>query len=286
MTVIDLYLKEMRQHWWLHFLTEGSVHFWVLTFLLWSVFAILKARKLKRIGECAEGIVVDKYAQIDRNTSTTRYTIKYIFMPESTKQSNALVYGYCKHESASLYIPSAIMNEITLYHGSRHFGTGCIVEEKTISKQHYSNLEIGDKIEIVFNPKNPKMMQIPKMTMDSAHARKVALCICSVVCLTLLMAYYCAVFIFGDMHSTARWKWYVIALNGVLLFLSYAVSIGLIVASCFCCYFRYKKTREKRLNSQHIETKYEQVIHADAADDDDDDSEPSQDPLLSISITS
>ena len=263
--IIDPYLEYLRLHWWLHICFDVWLQILVIGFIFYGLFILNKQRKLRKYGKLTNGLVIDKLMNESRDNNGvlhTQYLIKYIFTDINPK---SIIYGYINNteNEFDLLIPLSIFELISRFHGLNKYELGSIIEEEALEYKIWNTLCIGDKIDILFHPKHPKMIQIPKLKFKYAISKGYKLIfICCVVFGISLYLWYYASLINDEITNDTR-NASLTFLTAFLLFLTYLTGSLLIVILCFSCYGIHQLRVHHQMNSSFMHAKYRKVYNND-----------------------
>lgn len=185
-----------------------------------------------------------------------QFTTTYIFNPFFDKNQNkksafdcktlTLIDGFAK----DYIIPSSITGLIATFYGQSKWDKTSIIAKITTSTIDYNKLKFGKQIEIMYDPKQPKVWNIPKIVLedkehnDGADAIMVMAPCC--ICTTVII-YWITV-------TQTQAKDYNNNVGNALLFII-TLSIGsfIIAGICICClYLSCYTTDQHKLEADNL----------------------------------
>ena len=274
--ILDQYLNYLKSRWWVHICFDVWLQIFVLAFILYGLCTLNKRRTLRKKGKLVQALVIDKFLNESEDSDGNvypQYWIKYIFTDINPK---LLIYGYIKSQQnhLDLLIPSQIIDLISKFHGLNKydFETASIIEQEQLDLKIWNMLCIGDKIDILFDPKHPKMIQIPKMKLMKYGISKISkgykiICWCSLVFLLLLLLWYYILMDGSDDDELHDMNAGIRFFTACLLFLTYCIGSLIAVVLCYGCYGIKRLRVHQQMNSSFMHAKYRQVYNNDVMDE-------------------
>ena len=138
--------------------------FWC--FLFKTRFEYLKRKKLEERGASVNGIATNLRKQ--KTNKSVSYYIDYEFNAAIGK-SKLLVDGYLRSDEENMkniIIPMQLWNVILSFYGKDTLKTP-ITDTHEVDMKLWNPTEIGDEIEIIFDPQDPKEYNIPQVEYES-----------------------------------------------------------------------------------------------------------------------
>eukprot|EP01084_Bolivina_argentea_P096999 174358_1 len=261
--VIDLYICYMKKQWWLHLVLDGWLQISVLMLLLWCTCTLKKQKTLQKNGKLTKGLVIDKYECEDKYED--EYIIKYIFSDHNETTRILLIHGYTNKNTDS-HIPTSIIHIISKFHGlgTSTYDYSSIIDQQTIGKKDWLTVEIGDKIDLLFDPNHPQMLNKPTMLIKNRSKEHVIIWMCTIVFISLLLIWYYSWAKHELPTDTTIISTIIVT---ILIFLTYFINSLIIVSIFYGFYMLYQFCIHWQMNSYFAHEKYRQVYDDDDKDD-------------------
>ena len=203
----------------------------------------IKFKKLRSKGESARGLVIANDGKTGKGKH--QFTTTYIFNPSSNNNKNpslnckilTLIDGFAKfvYDTDNEYvIPSSITGLIAIFYGQSKWDKTSIIANITTTSINYERLKFGQEIEIMYDPKQPKVWNIPKIVLEDDKHKEGAhgIMIMSPCCIMITIITY----IGAVVNSQARD--YKNNLGNAFLFIM-TLTAGSFIAAVLCICFLY-----------------------------------------------